>query len=399
MDFIYINSNIIFRMIQKIPKNIPNSISNDGFRMIPMNFFKQINNLLIYRRNDLNSEKIISEENHHNDHYKYKYYEEYFNIIQNDIYNLFNEKLFWSLNMDSRVCEHRYRNGKMKGLICGRRIDIKINENCKEDNGRWRCAKHISTKVYKPTPKNIDSSLLCIGKTGYKNKFDCKNGKKYGCYCIYHYMKKNGINDIELAKSYYKEICLFNNIEVENTNNSIIKSYKYNCIINNNLNIIDKYERNGFKNIKLICFFNDKSYFGKLSDNFVQNTKEDIVKKLKNLENSKNFRKNIIFNDFCKNNKKDIQVVNTICNLNKELINEILKINPICDNINILIVKRLYCKDHTTNITIGIIYKRCIYYFSTINSYKMCNDPYWCRRRYNLILNYYNCYKSISKIY
>lgn len=339
-------------MIQKtnIPKQIPNSISDNGFRMVPIKIFNQINNTLIYRKNDLNIEQKIAEDNNHDDIIKYKYYEEYFSIIQEDIYDLFNQKLFWNLNMNSRVCDHKYKNGTKKGLICGRRIDIKVDQNCKEENGKWRCGKHVSMKVYKPMVKNIDLNDLCINKTGYKDKYNCKMKKKYGCYCIHHYMENNSFNntDIKLAKIYYNEIKLLNNIEVENTNNSLIKSYKYNCNINNSINIIDKYENNGYKYPKLICYNNNKNKsLNNIVEKLLINNKEELkVKpfKEKSLENKKN--NNI--------NKINTGLIDLNINIDNFKYKEILNISPKCNskdctNINdISIIKYLYCKKHAT---------------------------------------------------
>lgn len=211
-------------MIQKsnnIPLNIPNSKSCDGFRMIPKKIFNQINNILIYRKNDININKQIAIEDHHNDIIKYKYYNEMFNFIQNDIYELFNKNLFWNFNMDSRVCENKFKYGK------------------------YRCCKHISTKTYKPKIKIVDPNKLCIAKTGYKDKSDCKMEKRYGCYCIHHYMENYRFNNTELAKMFYSEIALFNNIEIELVNTSIPKCYKYNCKIIKKINSIDIYVNNG----------------------------------------------------------------------------------------------------------------------------------------------------------
>lgn len=360
-------------MIQKIniPKNIPDSRTNDGFRMIPKKIFKQINNVLIYRKKNINIEEEIALENHHKDIIKYKYYHEMFNIMQQDVYNLFNKKVFWNLNMDDRACEHKYTEGKMKGLFCGARIDIKVAKDCKEENGLWRCSKHVSTKVYKPIGKTIDPNKFCIGKTGYKKRFNCNMEKKYGCYCIHHYMENNSFNSTEIknAKIYYNEINILNNIEIKNTNNSLIKSYNYNCKIKEKIIINDKYERNGIKDIKLI------TYFEELSDNSIQNIKEgkpeedDIVNKLKIPENSKKLQNlnKIVMNRPNEGNIheqiKKIYKDNIELNINIEnfkyklkIIKEILKINPKCcfkncnkiNNINIM--KGLYCQTHATDI-------------------------------------------------
>jgi hypothetical protein len=236
-----------------ITLNIPSSKSNDGFKMIPRSIFNQINNMLLYRKNDININEKIAIENHHQDIIKYKYYNEFFDILQKDIYELFNTSFFWNCNMDSRVCDFKITSGKNEGLLCGKRIDIK----CTNNNGKYRCFDHISKKDYKPkinTKKNKEN--LCICKIGYKKQFNCNVMKKYGDYCIYHYKEKIKIQNTKSAKDYYNEISLLNNINIEQTNNCKILNKIYNCnIYNKKIVIADKYDINGYKfNNKLICY-------------------------------------------------------------------------------------------------------------------------------------------------
>lgn len=359
-------------MIQKannIPLNIPNSKSCDGFRMIPKKIFNQINNILIYRKNDININNQIAIENHHNNIIKYKYYNEMFNFIQNDIYELFNKNLFWNFNMDSRVCEHKFKNGKNKGLYCGKRIDI----TCTDKYGKYRCCKHISTKIYKPKIKNIDPNKLCIAKTGYKDKFNCKMKKRYSCYCIHHYMEKYRFNNTELAKMFYSEIALFNDIEIELVNTNIPKSYKYNCKIIKKINIIDIYENNGYNNIKLICY-NKENLENTNNLNKLSNLDNILIEKENKNEVQKKHDHDLDY--ILKNNIQDTRCDQVSYEINKEsiknlyknsvdlntninnfkyklkLIKEILIIIPNCsikncNNINnINIIKGLYCKSH-----------------------------------------------------
>jgi hypothetical protein len=166
-------------MIQKVDNipfkiDIPNSKTNDGFRMLPNMIINQINKIFIYRKQQLDIDEKIEIENNRKIDYFIYYYNMY-DIIKEDIYNLFNNKQFWRSNMHDRVCEHTITEGKYQGLFCGKRVDIKSTDK----NGNWKCSKHISIKYYKPKHKKIPIDKLCISKIGYKNKQNCNMEMKY----------------------------------------------------------------------------------------------------------------------------------------------------------------------------------------------------------------------------
>lgn len=223
-----------------IPKiHIPDSMTKNGFRMIPKSIINQINNKFIEIKKQIDIDKKIEIEMNRDISY-FNYYYTMYNIIQKEIYKLFNIQQFWKCNMDYRVCEHKYKEGFYAGLYCGKRVDI----NCPDKNGMWKCCKHVSTKYYKPKDKNVNPSELCIAKTGYKNKFNCNMLKKYGEYCIHHYKIINNFVNIKDAKKYYDEINLLSNIYIEKYNNCKVRNKTYICNINNkNIDIIDKYEK------------------------------------------------------------------------------------------------------------------------------------------------------------
>jgi hypothetical protein len=351
-------------MIQKDIPIFPNSVKNDGFKMIPKTIFNQINNnVLIYRRNEIEIDKKIAEENHHDDIIKYKYYKEFFSIIQKDIYELFNEKLFWKYNMDKRVCDFEIKSGKHIGLLCGKRVDIKCNDR----NGYYRCSSHVSSKYYKPkiNKNKIDKDNLCIAKIGYKQSFNCNMFKKYGNYCIYHLKENIGIDNSEKAKIYHKEVTSLSNLIVEPTNNSIMKSNKYNCKIDKKIDIIDIYEKNGYKEVKLICYYNEnsrnKQNYEELIFNSVHNFYDISFKKENKLEYSKKiYNECIDLNIKIDNWKKKLQLIDEILNINNKC--DIRNCNKIK---NLFLTKSFYCKDHALN-TLNT-YSKSKYIFNSWN--------------------------------
>lgn len=230
-----------------IPFIIPNSKKHDGFRMLPNMIINQINKLFVHIKKQIDIDKEIEiEQNRNTDHFIY-YYEMY-NIIRKGLYDLFINKHFWKNNMNYKVCEHIITTGEYAGLFCGNRIDI----NCKEN--KYRCATHIGTKYHKPKKRNIEEYNRCIKFNKHNER--CGNPKKYGDICKKHYSKlyNININDVDRHYNIQNEINILHNIVIDQINTSLLKSKRYCCNIFRNVILKDKYENNGYKDIKLICY-------------------------------------------------------------------------------------------------------------------------------------------------
>lgn len=353
-------------MIQKennISLCIPESKTKNGFRMIPIKIFKQINDILNYRKNNININEKIAIENNHQDILKYKYYNEFLDILQKDLYELFNKKLFWELNMDKRVCDFKIKSGKYQGLYCGKRIDIKSMNK----DGYYRCSSHISSKYYKPkiNVNKSDENNLCIAKTGYKKKFNCNMLKKYGDYCIYHYKEVIKEKDIKSTKYYFDEINLFNNIYVEQSNNCKIISKKE--FLKNELKLlfnIDFTYYNSNKHVDIfevkinnkICLENqcfNKTFYNK--DLCYNHFKKQQTIGYRNIINEKTY--NYINKNYKEVNKEnEIEITKYNCNnlmeilnrFNKNILENTNKFKKIIYDFNISIPKCKYinCKNN-----------------------------------------------------
>lgn len=257
--------------------NIPKTRSKTGLGMVPEYIVKNIDDIFKDINLYIKSEKDIYLENNNNNEYiRFSYYCDAYELIyEKFMYFIFNKFLFWEKNMNHRICDYKYKNGKYAGMFCGRIIDIK----CTDENGMWRCSKHISSKYHKPKPLNVPIEERCISLC--KNGERCKFRKKYFKYCKFHYSIEYNIN-VNIVDEHYietnKKIIFENNIK-----EIVKKSFNINSlynIINKNDNIVEKVnkyaEQNDFlenklnrKNIDIDYHFNQKDSIltkdGKLS--------------------------------------------------------------------------------------------------------------------------------------
>jgi hypothetical protein len=340
-------------MINNIPSiNIPTIAYNNGIKIIPKAIINHYNDFFKKIKKDLEIDENIEIQNHRSiEHFKYYY--EIANDIQAKFYDSINTDSFWKSIMNYKICQHRFKKGNKAGDLCGRSFDIKTHNKY----GQFLCSDHIPKKYYNVKPLNVPIENRCIGNT--VNNERCKFNKKYNDICSFHYAEKYSINLNTVDDHYilHEEINLLYNIYVENTNNSLLKNYNYNCKINKKLIIIDKYEKLNHNN-KLISFYNEK-------EKTMSSLEEDILNNLEITKNGKNFENLIQINNIQaitsydlneeknKLNQLNIDINNFRYKL--EIINEILKINPKCNikdctNINNLnIIKGLYCQTHAND--------------------------------------------------
>lgn len=203
----------------KIPKlNIPKSINKNEFKILSNNFINFINDFFNKIKEDINIEKKISLENNN---YNKDFFEGQYNLfqlMQNTLYEKMNNINFWYSILCNKSCGYIYKNENNYEVICGKRIDIKCEQN------NYLCATHISLKDHTPKKRNIEEYNKCIELNKYGSR--CGNPKKYGEICKKHYEKVYKINIHEIDKHYLytEEIKKLNNIEIVNTNNSINKN-------------------------------------------------------------------------------------------------------------------------------------------------------------------------------
>lgn len=274
--------------------------------MVPEYITKNIENIFVDIKTNIESEKKIYLENNNNELYiKYCNYKEAFNLIYNSFMHcIYNKYLFWESNMNHRICDYKYKKGTYAGLFCGRTIDIK----CTDNNGRWRCSKHISTKYHEPKPLNVPIEERCISYI-YNGKEKCKFRKKYDMYCKFHYSKINNI-DLNNVEKYYKKELNKDNFKKEikeiinksvNINNlyDIVYNTKNKTYydINEEIYLLGNIEINGLNN-----YIDHK--FLEIKNNNIDCLLEPLIETI-----NKNKKDNNIFMQKCKLIDKNIDIV------------------------------------------------------------------------------------------
>lgn len=163
-------------------------IPDQGLQIIPKNQYHKLMHLF----DNIYESWIIDQ-----DKTRRKYFVWAFNMIKNEVMDLFRDNNFWIIySMHGEYCTYRYKKGPMSGMICGSKIHI----ICEKDNGKWRCYDHISKTLYSSKKReNIDPIKLCLGKTKYnKHLLPCKNLKwNNSDFCKVHYKlpKKATLNN------------------------------------------------------------------------------------------------------------------------------------------------------------------------------------------------------------
>lgn len=254
--------------------------SNDVIPIVPKTFLCKFSNLLNDIYEDFECDRIEPRKT---------YYLQCFDIIKKRTIELFNNKLFWELNMNYDYCDHFYKSGPMAYTFCGRKIEIVTDDGKKH----FKCAKHISKKYY--IPKKVrDENLLCKSNNKYGDR--CNKYKHYDDYCITHYAKIHNIDNLKHVDKIYKEkknniifneeiITLFNideeifNYEI---NNNKLNHIPENIIIDNEITYYVKDMLNIELNLE-IYFENDKI------NNIINYIDEDINKIQKDKTNIHDF--------------------------------------------------------------------------------------------------------------
>jgi hypothetical protein len=324
-------------MIQKIPAlNIPKTTKNDSFKIFSKYFIIFISNYFKnFKEKEIDIELEIAKQNNHKDIYKYNHYYDIFNLLQDDLYNIINKDSFWTDLMADNTCKYFHKKGANKNNFCQREIHIETLHKY----GKYLCCRHIPKKYHEIKKNIIDEKDRCIGITKYNE--NCNIRKKYGKYCIHHVPKiKNTIEEID--------------------DEDLVKE-----------DIEEK------KEIKLICYYNDKSLEIKKVEEKNNLTKINIKNNklvqmdqnnFKNNENnsSSKIEKDKINNIQLRNKKIDINQLNIDIDNFKyklELIDEIINIKPTCNIRNckkinkILISKCLFCNDCVISSTTKSTYK------------------------------------------
>lgn len=339
-----------------IPKlNIPKSAtSKNEFKIFSNNLIIFLNNFIKDINKKLDTEKTIDEQMKR---YNECYYNGVYDCLNLFNYNLFseiNEKKFWRNLISDHTCIYEHKSKNKYNKICNRSIHIETLHKY----GKYLCCRHIPKKYYEKKTNVIDDNDRCNGFNKYGER--CNITKKYGNYCFHHKKYPTIIEDVT-SKT----------ITFDDPNAELL-------VINKKYNIYERfkytYDKNDYSNIKLICFYNDKSYFEELSDNSVQNIQEGVNKEIiiNNLEIKKNVEKlkkikdshikksicNSNIHDLIKETYNEIDILNININNFKyklDIINEILNIDVKCDlkgcnNIkHIYLMKSFFCKDHNTS--------------------------------------------------
>lgn len=258
--------------------NIPNITHNDGIKVDPKMLILFYNNFFKKTKHELDIDKNIEIENHrkidHFEHYHYMFYK-----IQKNFYNELNNNKYWISILNKNVCDFKTKNGKNGGNICGRIIEIKYIDG----KNHFKCAQHISKKYHIPKPTIIDKEKKCLGINKYNEP--CGFSKKYGNLCIHHYAKNNDIS-INNVNKYYN--------------------------LQKNISIIDSYENNGYKDIKLICYNNENKINNetKSSINIIPNNKRKNNNIFSNTELNKKIKLNINIKKKKNKNNVNIEILN-----------------------------------------------------------------------------------------
>lgn len=315
-----------------IPKlNIPKSAtSKNEFKIFSSNLIIFLNNFINNIDENLKTEKTIDEENNsYNDQY-YKGVDDCFNLINYTLFENINEKKFWRNLISDHTCIYEHKSKNKYNKICNRSIHIETLHKY----GKYLCCRHIPKYYYEKKTNVIDDNNRCNGFNKHGER--CNIKKKYDKYCIHHRKYPTTIEDITSKIITFKD-----------PNAELLE-------INKKVNIYERikytYDKNDYSNIKLICFYNDKSYFEELSDNSVQNIEEgankeiiinnlEIKKKVEKLKkiNGSHIRKSICNSniyDSIKETYNEIDILSININNFKyklDIINEILNIDVKCD--------------------------------------------------------------------
>lgn len=323
--------------------------------IIPQKQYKQ----LIKTIDNIYSDWIIDE-----DEIRKKYFMYAFNIMKKEIIDLFKRDSFWSIYcISEKYCMYKFKSGPKRGMMCNSRIDI----DCNDKNGKWRCYHHVSKTIYSSKKRDsIDQDRKCIGYTTYGiHKRPCKNLKwNNSNYCKIHFKipPKVTMNNafynhylnkylfLEIIKEhelYLKNIYLENevnslsNIDYDILNYSIPKYYKKKYIDNidirfNNRLCIEQDDKSNFicSNIaeenEDLCFFHNEEQqtVQSINDiNYIDIVLEDIYESINDLESNKKGNKKFI--DKCKDDQNYYlqKFKEDENNVNKKLLNNILKIH------------------------------------------------------------------------
>lgn len=161
-----------------------------GLNVIPKNQYKKLMELF----DNIYSDWIIDQDDN-----RRKNFLMFYNIIRKEVENLFRNNNFWIIySMNSKYCEHVYKKGIMKNMICNKRIDI----ICDNNDGKYKCHKHISKVIYHSDKrKNMNKEKFCTGIRKYGTQLKpCGRYKTHGNYCFYHKPYELNIETI-----YFKE--------------------------------------------------------------------------------------------------------------------------------------------------------------------------------------------------
>lgn len=296
-----------------------------GLTIMPIILINKIKNIFDDIKNDIEIDKNIDIENNSFNPDKYKFYDELFDIIQTKIINSFNSSYFWALVMNEKICDYKYKSGKNAGTICGKRIEIE----CYNKNGYYRCAKHISTKIYESSSKkHIETKYLCVENSKHGTR--CKFSRKYGDYCIYHYKKINNIDNIKDVNKIYEERNAYNEYKIylEKVNSNydyydmIIKKSIININKENNKIDINEYIKYMLKQ----TIPEDILYNNILKHNINKND-SNVLESLDNIINEMKFKNNMLF----EKTRKVLEIKN-IESKNIDLDNFIYKSNEFIKN-------------------------------------------------------------------
>lgn len=323
--------------------------------IIPQNQYKQ----LIKTIDNIYSDWTIDE-----DEIRKKYFMYAFNIMKREIVDLFKRDSFWSIYcISEKYCMYKFKSGAKRGMICNSRIDI----DCNDKNGKWRCYHHVSKTIYNSKKRNsIDQDRKCAGYTTYGiQKRPCKNLKwNNSNYCKIHFKLPPKVTMNNAFYNYYlnkilfleiieehelylknnhlkNEVNLLCNIVDDIFNYSIPKYYKKKYIDNidirfNNRLCIEQDDKSNFicsnmaeENEDLCFFHNEEQQTVQLINdiNHIDIVLEDIYESIDDLEIIK--KENNIFIDKCKDEQNSyLQILRKDeNNIDKKLLINILKIH------------------------------------------------------------------------
>lgn len=307
-------------------------IPQQKITMIPQNQYNKIMDLFDNIYEDFECDQI---------EIRKKYYLQCFNIIKNKVVELLKSDIFWILySMHYKYCDYIYKNGPMRGMICGSRVDIK----CDINKGKSKCYHHISKTIYNSEKRdNVDINRKCIGLTKYgKKMFPCKNLKwNHSNYCKVHFKIPNKVTMNKAFYEYY-----FKNKLFDEEINFLYKIYIGIEEMDKELHFNQEIEK--FLNIDYIC------------DNTHNNINFRDILEIK--DNNKICLENNCYNkmtngeDLCQEHVDEQRSViydYAVENL-EEYIKEVIKINIDIENI---IYNRIFNTDYNINVILNNINK------------------------------------------